>query len=52
MFAVRSNPWLWIAMAFCASLELAISILAFFGDEERGVRIALHATARLDQMFA
>ena len=51
MTAVRSNPWLWMAMAFCASLGLAISILAFFGDEERGVRIALHATARLAFLF-
>jgi hypothetical protein len=51
MIAVRSNPWLWMAMAFCASLGLAISILAFFGDEERGVRIALHATARLAFLF-
>ena len=51
MIAVRSNPWLWMAMAFCASLGLAVSILAFFGDEDRGIRIALHATARLAFLF-
>ena len=51
MIVVRSNPWVWMAMAFCASLGLAISILAFFGDGERGVRFALKATARLAFLF-
>jgi hypothetical protein len=51
MIAVRSSPCAWMAMAFCASLGLAIGVLAFFGDEQRGVSIALQATARLAFLF-
>jgi hypothetical protein len=51
MIALRSNPWVWMAMAFCVSLGLAIGVLAFFGDEQRGVSIALQATARLAFLF-
>jgi hypothetical protein len=51
MIAVRSSPCVWMAMAFCASLGLAIGVLAFFGDEQRGVNIALQATARLAFLF-
>ena len=51
--AVPLNLYLcvWIAMAFFASLGLAIGILASFGDEQRGVSIALQATARLAFLF-
>ena len=51
MISVRSSPCVWMAMAFCASLGLAIGVLAFFGDEQRGVNIALQATARLAFLF-
>jgi hypothetical protein len=40
-----------MAMALSASLGLAIGVLAFFGDEQRGVNIALQATARLAFLF-
>jgi hypothetical protein len=40
-----------MAMAFSASLGLSIGVLAFFGDEQRGVNIALQATARLAFLF-
>ena len=51
--AVPLNLYLcvWIAMAFFAPLGLAIGILASFGDEQRGVSIALQATARLAFLF-
>ena len=51
MIAVRSSPRIWMAMAFCASLGLAIGVLAIFGNEERGVNVALQATARLAFLF-
>jgi hypothetical protein len=43
---VRRNVWIWMAAAFCASLGLAVSIVAIFGIK-RGVYVALAATARL-----
>jgi hypothetical protein len=43
----RSNDALWMGMAFCASLILAASVLAFLGPHERGIYAALAATARL-----
>ena len=43
---VRRNAWIWMAAAFCASLGLAVSIVAVLGIE-RGVYVALAATARL-----
>jgi hypothetical protein len=51
MIAVRSSPGVWMAMAFCASLGLPIGVLAFFGNEQRGVNVALQATARLAFLF-
>ena len=43
---VRRSVSIWMAAAFCASLGLALSIVAIFGTE-RGVYVALAATARL-----
>ena len=40
------NAWIWMAAAFCASLGLAVGIVAVLGIE-RGVDVALAATARL-----
>ena len=51
VIAIPLNRCVWIAMAFFASLGLAIGILASFGDEQRGVSIALQATARLAFLF-
>jgi hypothetical protein len=42
----RRNAWIWMAAAFCASLGLAVGIVAVLGIE-RGVYVALAATARL-----
>ncbi len=42
----RRHTWIWIAAAFCASLGLAVCIIAVFGIH-RGVNLALPATARL-----
>jgi hypothetical protein len=38
VIAVPLNLCVWIAVAFFASLGLAIGILASFGHEQRGVR--------------
>ncbi len=43
---VRYNTLVWMALAFCASLGLAISVLSVFGLRP-GLYIALAATARL-----
>ena len=42
---VRYNTLVWMALAFCASLGLAISIVAVFGIKP-GFSLALRATAR------
>lgn len=42
----RRHTWIWIAAAFCASLGLAVCMIAVFGIH-RGVNLALPATARL-----
>jgi hypothetical protein len=43
---LRRNTSFWMTLAFCASLALAISILAVFGLKP-GLSLALRATARL-----
>ena len=43
---IRRNTSVWMALAFSASLGLAISIIAAFGIDP-GLSIALRATARL-----
>jgi hypothetical protein len=43
---IRRNTLVWMALAFSASLGLAISIIAAFGIDP-GLSIALRATARL-----
>lgn len=46
-----ARPWpsaaRWMAAAFCAASGLAATTLAAFGTGERGVQVALFATARL-----
>ena len=42
---VRYNTLVWMALAFCASLGLAVSIVAVFGIKP-GFSLALRATAR------
>lgn len=51
IIASRSNPWAWMAVAFCASLAFAITLLAVFGAQGRGVSYALAGTARLAFLF-
>jgi hypothetical protein len=41
----------WIGSAFLAALGLAAGTLAIFGNEERGIDIALQMTARLAFLF-
>jgi hypothetical protein len=42
----RRNTLVWMALAFCASLGLALSLIAIFGIKP-GLSLALRATARL-----
>ncbi len=48
---LAARPWpsaaRWVAAAFCATLSLSVATLVAFGTGERGVHIALFATARL-----
>jgi hypothetical protein len=48
---VRQNPWLWMVAAFCAALGLAVGVVAVFGVNSQGFRIALQATARLNLLL-
>jgi hypothetical protein len=49
MAAVRSRliDAVWMCLAFCAALALAVSVLIALGTGERGIHAALAATARL-----
>ena len=47
----RTNPVLWMGIAFGASLALTAAVLAAFGADEEGTRHALQITARFSFLF-
>jgi hypothetical protein len=50
-FGRRSGAGLWVCVAFCASLVLAVFVLATMGTGERGTSIALQLTGRFSLLL-
>jgi hypothetical protein len=48
---VGQNPLVWMAGAFCVALALAVAVVALFGTNREGFRVALQATARFNLLL-